>query len=374
VLNICRSPQINSIVIELSLILYNSFVASSSDFWDHPNWKKSFGAVMANFIANCYAFKNGQLLAISDTTLKKMKKSGDANKLLMSTEPKEQRVQALLNFEHFDKPKTGENIGAWLEESHENVGCKAEYIGSHVVDGASNAGKSVEVLEWNTKGERSQKIVAGPCDSHNINTTAKQASGLSDHVINLNPDLGKSLKLLRLDMTKLCMYKSCKDILGHCRQEHGREKYTSILYSVLTRWLSTFLETESVNINQFDIEAALKRIKAPVGVDKDLRTDGVVEEVVGMLEPRDFNMFYQYEGGMMPLRRYCESSQSTQAIGHEELFMGRECIEQLRSSFFVMYENISRKMGDKGGKDLTVSVMPFHLIFECLSHLFLLLF
>ena len=29
-----------------------------------------------------------------------------------------------------------------------------------------------------------------------------------------------------------------------------------------------------------------------------------------------------------------------------------------------MYENISRKMGDKGGKDLTVSVTP---IFLCLN-------
>ena len=261
-------------------------------------------------------------------------------------------------------PRPGKIIGTWLEESHDNIGCKAEYIGSHVVDGASNAGKSVEVLEWNTRGERSQKIVAGPCDSHNINTTAKQASGLSDHAINLNPDLGKSLKLLHLDMTKLCLYKSCKDILGHCRQEHGREKYTSTVYSVLTRWLSTFLETESANVNQFDIEAALKRIKAPGGIDEELRKDGVVEEVVGMLERSDYDIFQQYEGALMPLRRYCKSSQSTEAIGHEELFMGRQCIELLKSSFFVMYENISRKMGDKGGKDLTVSVTP---IFLCLN-------
>ena len=99
----------NSIVIELSLILNNSFVAASSNFWHHPNWKKSFGAAMANFIANCYALKNGHRLAISDTTLKKMKRSGNGDKLLLSTDPEEKRVQAILNFEHFDKPKTGEN-------------------------------------------------------------------------------------------------------------------------------------------------------------------------------------------------------------------------------------------------------------------------
>ena len=80
---------------ELSLFLFNSFVASSSDFWHHPNWKKSFGAAMANFIASCYMFKSGQLLAISDATLKKMKKSGDADELLMSTNPEEQRYRPL---------------------------------------------------------------------------------------------------------------------------------------------------------------------------------------------------------------------------------------------------------------------------------------
>ena len=98
------------------------------------------------------------------------------------------------------------------------------------------------------------------------------------------------------------------------------------------------------------------------GIDEELRKDGVVKEVVGMLERSDYDMFQQYEGALMPLRRYCKSSQSTEAIGHEELFMGRQCIELLKSSFFVMYENISRKMGDKGGKDLTVSVTPIFYV------------
>ena len=323
---------------------------------------------MANFIASCYMFKSGQLLAISDATLKKMKKSGDADKLLMSTNPEEQRVQALMNFELFDKPKTGENVGAWLEESHSNVGIKAEYVASHTVDGASNAGKSVEVLEWATKGERSQKIVAHPCDSHNINTTSKQASGLSDHTINLNKDLGTPLKMLHRDMTRLCLYKACKDILKNVRQEHGREKFTSPLYSMITRWESTFFETESANINQYDIEVALKRIKAPGGVEEDLQAEGTGEEVTGMLEERDWELFYQYEGGMAPLQRYVKSSQSMKSIGHEELFMGRECIEQLRAPFFEMYENISKKVG-AGGKDLTVSLyMRFDFLLNtCLT-------
>ena len=56
---------------ELSLFLFSSFVVSSSDFWHHPIWKKSFGAAMANFIASGYKFKTGHFLAISDATSKK---------------------------------------------------------------------------------------------------------------------------------------------------------------------------------------------------------------------------------------------------------------------------------------------------------------
>jgi hypothetical protein len=290
--------------------------------------------------------------------MSKMKRSGLANLILASTVPEDHRLQALLNFEHFDKPKNGENIGAWLEDSHESVGCKAEYIGSHTVDGASNAGKSVRSLEWNTRGQRSQKIVATKCDSHNINTTSQQASGTSSHKINLNPELGRSLKQLHLDMTKLCNYGACKNILGNVRHEHGRVKYPAILYSAPTRWESSHAETASANANQYDVEVALKRIKAPGGVQESLRDDAPEDEEAEedvLLEQSDYNLFYQYESGMTPLKRYSESSQSMEAIGHEELFMGRECIEKLRAPYFKMFENISKKMGNRGGSDLTVS-------------------
>ena len=58
--------------------------------------------------------------------------------------------QALLDFKHWEIPKTGENIGHWMENIHKYVGCKPEYIGSHTVDRASNSGASVDSLEWDT--------------------------------------------------------------------------------------------------------------------------------------------------------------------------------------------------------------------------------
>ena len=44
--------------------------------------------------------------------------------------------------------------------------------------------------------------------------------------------------------------------------------------------------------------------------------------------------------------------------------MGRECIEQLRAPFFQMFENVSEKMGGRGGNDLTVSFVRVLCVFD----------
>eukprot|EP00956_Cyclotella_meneghiniana_P032568 scaffold90139_cov76-Cyclotella_meneghiniana.AAC.1 len=76
------------------------------------------------------------------------------------------RLQMLLDFICFELQKTGYNIGMWLELCHNNTSIKPDYIGSHVVDGAGNAGASAATLELVTADERSQKIVTDKCDAH----------------------------------------------------------------------------------------------------------------------------------------------------------------------------------------------------------------
>ncbi len=100
--------------------------------------------------------------------------------------------------------KLGQLIGDWLTNAHKMFGIKPEYICSHTVNGAANAGKCVAVLEWNTHDGRSQKIIADNCDVHMVNTTASQASVTSVHVINLNPVLGNILSNLHRWMVKIC--------------------------------------------------------------------------------------------------------------------------------------------------------------------------
>ena len=117
--------------------------------------------------------------------------------------PKLERCQALIDFTLFDLEHTGHNIGCWLEDAHRLVGCLPGYIGSHTADGASNAGKAVEKLKWNTGHERTTQIVTSKCDTHQINTTGKRVSGISAHIVNLNPELRILLTLLHTALNRV---------------------------------------------------------------------------------------------------------------------------------------------------------------------------
>ena len=118
-----------------------SSVASTSIFWWVRVCKKCFGACIGNSMANIYTFNNGLSIFVSDTTINSVYK--DALKYPNTTLA---RCKALLDFVHVEKSHTGDNIGNWLHAIHKGVGCKLAIIGSHVVNSAYNAGKSVKVL------------------------------------------------------------------------------------------------------------------------------------------------------------------------------------------------------------------------------------
>ena len=84
---------------------------------------------------------------MSNTTTKKLKSTKTNTEILHSSTPTTKRCQALQDFSQFDQPKTVQNVGNYLDNIHVDAGCTASYIGSHIVDGISNAVASVEELE-----------------------------------------------------------------------------------------------------------------------------------------------------------------------------------------------------------------------------------
>ena len=101
--------------------------------------KKSFSASIDNFMSHRYELRDGFCQFISYATRKTMD-----NSELAKTNGVRDHCQALLDFKHFTKLHTGENIGAWTKYIHISVGCKPTFIGGHTVDGAENSVKSVE--------------------------------------------------------------------------------------------------------------------------------------------------------------------------------------------------------------------------------------
>ena len=91
-------------------------------------------------------------------------------------------------------------------------------IGSHVADGAVNAGKSIEVLWLSTIDERPGMILSAEYDAHQINKTGKKASGASFHKLNINPDLGKYLTLIHTSTLKLGGYGMRKKVYDNVRK------------------------------------------------------------------------------------------------------------------------------------------------------------
>ena len=301
-------------------------------------------------MTNGYQFKNGLFLADAQTTLPGVI-SGD---LIRSEKGILHRCQALLDFCMWTQPKTGELIGNWLEECHNAVGCKPSYITSHIVDGAANAAKSVQSLQWNTSEERSQKIIADGCDAHKINTIAGIASGTSKHTDNLNPNLGKNLALLHIWLGRFFNYKAYQDELTSVQKENGREATPRVQRSVVTRWNSSFDETASANANQHDLDIAIRRIVQPGGVSEKVRVVDCREEDGGdkyeVIDEDCWNMYAQYEGAMLPVKRYSKACQTADVIVHEELFWARGAIEELKAPFFVMHKNISASITEKNLK------------------------
>ena len=360
--------QIHTFVTESFIQFGNSFVSSTSDFWHHPVWKTSFGASVSNFMANGYQFKNGLFLAVPQTTLP----SVISEDLIRSEIGTLHRCQALLDFCMWTQPKTGELIGNWLEECHNAVGCKPSYIASHIVDGAANAAKSVKSLEWNTSQARSQKIVADGCDAHKINTIAGIASGTSKHAENMNPNLGKNLALLHIWLGRFFNYKAYQDELSSVQKQNGREATPRVQRSVVTRWNSSFDETASANANQHDLDIAIRRIVVPGGVRERVRVVECREEEGGdkyeVISDDCWNMYAQYEGAMLPVKRYSKACQTARVIVHEELFWARSVIEELKAPFFVMHKNVSASIAAKNLKVsgmCAVAVILFGLLMIC---------
>ena len=306
-----------------------------------------------------YHFRNGLVLAISDTTLKKMIDSGEVDTDLISTEPIIGRGTFLLEFERVDEKKTGFFLGNWLSEKHLNKGIPHDWIGAHTVDSASNAVAGVDNLKIVAEGTTSHEIIAERCDAHKANTASGEASGTSAHKVCLHPNARDTMERLHETFGRVHRSKHRRDEIKTVHTEHRRTKYPKIMLSVVTRWGSRHKEAKTANALQKDLDMALKRMIRVGGCDEDLFKKHDKEGTLPSLfiQPDHWNFLQQYEGALLPLVDFLTFAQSVFPVAHWELFESQPCLERLSLPFFLTYANMSTRTGDKFAPDLTVKEM-----------------
>ena len=334
------NEEIMLLVKEAYLEYHSGFISSTSDFWWNPVTKASYGACIASMMANRYLMANGMSLYVSSTTLESIK--GDLNILdSVSPVPKLTRGKILLDFVNFDDKKSGVNVGTWLSDIHGDLSIKPSYMGTHVVDGAADANSSVKELTVTLAGDSPREMTTAKCDSHQVNTSGRRASGTSSHVKNINPELGRSLQKLHSATGRITRSGTRQKVLQNVRNERKREKYARILHAVRTRWNSDAMETSSAASNQSDLSVAIERMVSASGEDKELYREhrNKLDDIIPT--SHDWTLYCQYECGLNPLKVFSEFTQGAYVIVHMELFKSKVCLELLRRKYFEMFKNVS---------------------------------
>jgi hypothetical protein len=131
----------------------------------------------------------------------------------------------VIAFKKFPEAKTGKNIAEWLRQSHSKAGLKGEYIMCHSTDGASNAVASSMEFQAMTDAVKASSICHCTCFAHQVNRSAKYASGTGDFKTPANTELAKVMKKLH-------------KINGHVYRNKTRSK---VLFAVQTKKIGELL-------------------------------------------------------------------------------------------------------------------------------------
>jgi hypothetical protein len=156
-------------------------------------------------------------LFVSNKTYKERAK----NSILMM-EPERSDLEVVLSFEHFREAKTSENIAAWLHKSHLRGGLKPDYILCHATDGASNAVGSAAGYKAITESLRETEIEHYTCFAHQVNRSAKFASGTGDFKDNANEELSAVIQKLHEINGRIYRNEGRLQVLYGVQNERGR--------------------------------------------------------------------------------------------------------------------------------------------------------
>jgi len=159
----------------------------------------------------------------------------------------------VLNFEHFSKPKTIENVTAWMFDSLDQVGIKSGDINQLSADGASNAIGSVAEYESLSRTDRSNDVSITRCLAHQNERSAGYASGTLKFAQPKNEALGAILKKSHKIQVDISRAPTRMSVFLSIQKKRERKPLLKPNPSVETRWNSSIDETTRATLIMGDM-------------------------------------------------------------------------------------------------------------------------
>jgi hAT family C-terminal dimerisation region len=274
---------------------------------------------------------------MSEQTAKEMNKEE-----IVMTEHVRSDLEVVLAFDQFTDVKTSRNIGKWLELGHYRAGVKPEMISCHSTDGASNAVGSVLEFRAITDYLREHSISHYVCFAHQVNRSARYASGTGDFVENPNEDLSGVLNKMHEINSRITRSEKRLRILYEEQRRKNRKVIRKPFVGVVTRWNSDFLEVKATNIFMGDLqESLLRMLDEENGIDRHLVNESENGKDDFMFSPTERLTLRQYECAAEPIVQLSDFFQLSVPTAHLVLVTLRARIAEMRSPQFWMYGDIS---------------------------------
>lgn len=127
-----------------------------------------------------------------------------------------------MSFDQFPGIKSAKNIADWLRRGHDKAGIKPEMISSHSTDGASNAVGSAMEFKAITNYLRETEIQHYTCFAHQVNRSAKYASGTGDFANPRNETLAAVLSKMHDINSHILRSEKRLAILFQVQEERNR--------------------------------------------------------------------------------------------------------------------------------------------------------
>ena len=245
-----------------------------------------------------------------------------------------------IEFGRFDKPKTAENVATRMKLAHDRVGLKSKHIFHMSADGGAIS--SASELEWNTRQGREVETAFESCYAHQNELASKMSTGSSSHVTNNNPVLGGVIAKNHDINERFIRSSGRTKMLRSVQEENKRKPKLPLKQSVVTRWSSNVTETARCNEVMGDLCEANQRLL--LGDDASLLRDGngnAVDRNTLVHSQLDKSILRQLEAGYDPVIRFSKYLQSKGVKSPQMLFEIRHTIQEMESSNFGMYTDIS---------------------------------